>query len=64
VPSEVSAPDGLTFDKEKTLAAKFAAKGLTITEPKLTPFRASMKPYYDQLETKFGTGSIAEAKGD
>lgn len=56
--------DGLTFDKEKTLAAEFAAKGLTITEPDLTPFRAAMKPYYDQLEAEFGAGSIAEVIGD
>ena len=56
--------DGLTFDKEKTLAADFAAKGLTITEPDLAPFREAMKPYYDQLEAEFGAGSIAEVIGD
>lgn len=56
--------DGLTFGKEKTLAADFAAKGLTITEPDLAPFRAAMKPYYDQLEAEFGAGSIAEVIGD
>jgi tripartite ATP-independent transporter DctP family solute receptor len=54
----------LTFSKEKSLIDAFKAKGLTITTPDLAPFRAAMKPYYDQLEAEFGAGSIKEVIGD
>lgn len=54
----------LTFGKEKSLIDAFKAKGLTITTPDLAPFRAAMKPYYDQLEAEFGAGAIKEVIGD
>lgn len=56
--------DGLTVEKEKSLVAEFESKGLTITRPDLEPFRAAMKPYYDQLEAEFGAGAIAEVIGN
>lgn len=36
----------------------FKSKGLTISSPDTTPFRAAMKPYYDKLEEEFGKGEI------
>lgn len=56
--------NGLTFEKEQSLLDEFKAKGLTITEPDLEPFRAAMKPYYDELESEFGAGAIAEVAGE
>ncbi|MAW86892.1 MAG: C4-dicarboxylate ABC transporter substrate-binding protein [Phyllobacteriaceae bacterium] len=56
--------DELTFKAEKDLLETFKERGLTITEPDLEPFRAAMKPYYDELEAEFGEGSIAEVIGD
>lgn len=58
------ASDELTFKAEEDLIAQFKERGLTITEPDLAPFRAAMKPYYDELEAEFGAGSIAEVIGD
>ncbi|MCD1636807.1 sialic acid TRAP transporter substrate-binding protein SiaP [Martelella mediterranea] len=56
--------DELTFSSEASLMSKFKDLGLTITEPDLTPFRAAMQPYYDELEVEFGKGAIAEVRGE
>jgi len=56
--------DEATYASEASLVAKFKELGLTITEPDLTPFRAAMQPYYDELEAEFGNGSIAEVRGE
>lgn len=56
--------DKLTFDAEASLVATFEGRGLTITYPDTTPFRAAMKPYYDELEAEFGAGSIARVRGE
>ncbi|MCF4097277.1 sialic acid TRAP transporter substrate-binding protein SiaP [Maritalea mediterranea] len=54
----------LTFEAEANLIDSFKEKGLTITEPDLEPFRAAMKPYYDELEAEFGEGAIAKVIGN
>ncbi len=56
--------DQLTFASEASLVSKFKELGLVVTEPDLTPFRAAMQPYYDELEAEFGKGSIAEVRGE
>ena len=56
--------DEATYASEASLVSKFKELGLTITEPDLTPFRAAMQPYYDELEAEFGKGSIAEVRGE
>lgn len=56
--------NGMTNDAEADLIDTFKERGLEITYPDLTPFRAAMKPYYDTLEAEFGEGSIAEVIGD
>ncbi|MFG6661099.1 sialic acid TRAP transporter substrate-binding protein SiaP [Sulfitobacter sp. 915] len=55
--------DEKTFAAEEALVAQFEENGLTITYPELEPFRAAMKPYYDELEAEFGAGSIDEVRG-
>ena len=57
------ASDALTFKDEANLIATFQDRGLTITYPDNAPFRAAMKPYYDELEKEFGKGSIAMVRG-
>jgi tripartite ATP-independent transporter DctP family solute receptor len=52
-----------TNTAEAELLATFEGRGLTITRPDLTPFRAAMQPYYDQLEAEFGAGAIARVRG-
>ncbi|MCZ4273419.1 sialic acid TRAP transporter substrate-binding protein SiaP [Maritalea porphyrae] len=56
--------NGLTIDAENDLIDTFKERGLEITYPDLTPFRAAMKPYYDTLEAEFGEGAIAEVIGE
>ncbi|UJQ93395.1 sialic acid TRAP transporter substrate-binding protein SiaP [Mariluticola halotolerans] len=56
--------DGLTFKAEADLISTFKERGLTITEPDTAPFRAAMKPYYDELEAEFGEGVIARVRGE
>lgn len=56
--------DGLTFKAEEDLVATFTERGLTITHPDTAPFRAAMKPYYDELEAEFGAGAIARVRGE
>ena len=50
--------NALMFESEEKLVAFFEEKGLTVTRPDTTPFREAMKPYYDELESEFGEGSI------
>ncbi|AJY45459.1 DctP family TRAP transporter solute-binding subunit [Martelella endophytica] len=52
--------DAANFAAEEALLTKFEEAGLTITRPDLEPFRTAMQGYYDELEEKFGKGSIAE----
>ncbi|EKF20508.1 sialic acid TRAP transporter substrate-binding protein SiaP [Nitratireductor pacificus] len=49
---------------EAELLDAFKAKGLTVTEPDLAPFRAAMQSYYDTLEEEFGKGAIAEVTAE
>ncbi|GLQ17319.1 sialic acid TRAP transporter substrate-binding protein SiaP [Maritalea porphyrae] len=56
--------NSLTIDAENDLIDTFKERGLEITYPDLTPFRAAMKPYYDTLEAEFGEGAIAEVIGE
>ena len=55
--------DALTFQDEVDLISVFEDRGLTITYPDTTPFRNAMKPYWDELEARFGAGSIAKVRG-
>ncbi len=56
--------NGMTFEAEAKLVETFKERGLEITYPDLAPFRAAMKPYYDELEAEFGAGSIAKVIGE
>jgi tripartite ATP-independent transporter DctP family solute receptor len=56
--------DALTFEDEANLVAVFEERGLTVTMPDTAPFRAAMKPYWDELEAEFGAGAIARVRGD
>ena len=56
--------DSMTFEAEANLVDTFKERGLTITEPDTAPFRAAMKPYYDELEAEFGAGAIAKVRGE
>jgi tripartite ATP-independent transporter DctP family solute receptor len=56
--------DALTFEDEANLVAVFEERGLTVTMPDTAPFRAAMKPYWDELEAEFGEGAIAKVRGD
>lgn len=49
---------------EAELLDTFKAKGLTVTEPDLEPFRDAMKSYYATLEEEFGEGAIAEVTAE
>lgn len=49
-----------TFEKqEKDLIAAFKEKGMSIAEPDLAPFKAAMKPYYDEFVNKNGADAKA-----
>lgn len=52
--------DKLLAEGEAQLLTVFEEKGLTVTHPDLAPFKAAMKPYYDELEGEFGAGAIAK----
>lgn len=56
--------NSLTRKSEEELLATFEGRGMTITRPDLEPFRAAMKPYYDELESQFGEGAIAKVLGE
>lgn len=56
--------NGMTFEAEAKLLDTFKERGLEITYPDLAPFRAAMKPYYDELEAEFGEGAIASVIGE
>ena len=56
--------DELTVAAEAALVETFKERGLTITYPDTTPFRAAMQPFYDELEAEFGEGSIAKVRGN
>ena len=48
------------FDGEADLIEFFQQQGVIVTTPDLTPFKAAMKPIYDQFEKRNGKGLIAE----
>ncbi len=49
----------LVFEQEKTLLEKFEKEnGMTITRPNRSELQAAMKPLYEQLEQRFGEGSV------
>ncbi len=52
--------DEKTYASEAGLVAEFEAAGLTVTSPDTAAFREAMKPYYDELDARFGAGSMAE----
>lgn len=56
--------DALTFEAEAKLIDTFRGRGLTVTQPDTAPFRAAMKPYYEELEKEFGAGAIARVAGN
>ena len=50
--------DKIVIDKETALLAQFAKTGATVVKPDLSGFRAAMKPVYDELDGKFGAGTV------
>ncbi|WGF89575.1 DctP family TRAP transporter solute-binding subunit [Marinivivus vitaminiproducens] len=51
--------DARTFEDEAKLLAFFQEQGLSVTRPDLAPFHEAMKPYYEQLEERFGEGAVS-----
>lgn len=51
--------DALAFADEEQLLQSFQDDGLTITYPDLVPFQEAMKPFYAQLDEKYGDGVVA-----
>ncbi len=49
----------LSIEEEAYLLEKFQNEyGMKITYPDIEEFKAAMKPYYDELEKKYGEGSV------
>lgn len=52
--------DKIVKDKEAALLTQFEKSGATVVKPDLDGFRAAMTPVYDELDGKFGAGTVQQ----